>query len=362
MLRRIGSFPGTIITLVPLAVLLAGCATGGIKVTPTYTTKSVGTVSGEVALGELTYPQPRYGTLYSMGAVELTTRIDYFCKQALKDELIQYGLDVNQESRLQIEAEVLKAETVWLKQGRAGAFKTSFAIRFIVKDREKQEEVVYRQIHEGSASHSQTYGGYPASASVVDALSAVYDRFLKDRNLQQVLVKTRSINLYGQERAPAEAEARYEEAVYRDYETAIKDMSPDILASLEPLRFEGVFAIFGFKNRQGQRNNLSLEVEREIRGYLSQNRLQVVTRELDEVLEEQEMQYSDLFDENTRVDIGAFVGATHLITGSLYHYDKEGIIKLRVEIVEVESGLVTATFITNLIASQTYVDMVSAEL
>ena len=100
MLRRIGSFPGTIITLVPLAVLLAGCATGGIKVTPTYTTKSVGTVSGEVALGELTYPQPRYGTLYSMGAVELTTRIDYFCKQALKDELIQYGLDVNQESRL----------------------------------------------------------------------------------------------------------------------------------------------------------------------------------------------------------------------------------------------------------------------
>lgn len=120
---------------------------------------------------------------------------------------------MNQESPLQIEAEVLKAETVWLKQGRAGAFKTSFAIRFIVKDREKQEEVVYRQIHEGSASHSQTYGGYPASASVVDALSAVY----------------------------------------RDYERAIKDMSPDILASLEPLRFEGVFVIFGFKNRQGQR-------------------------------------------------------------------------------------------------------------
>jgi len=362
LMRGIRSYSLILLASLLLEGFLLSCATGGIRITPTYTTKSVGMVSGEVALGEVTYPQPRYGKPYSMGAVELTTRIDYFCREALEDELIQYGLDVNQDSQLKVDAEILKAETVWLKQGQAGVFKTTFAIRFIVKDRKKQEEVVYRQIHEASASHSQTYGGYPASASVVDALSATYDRFLRDRNFQQVLVKTRSVNLYGQEEARSKGEARAKEAIYRDYQEAIKDISPEILASLEPLRFNGVFAIFGFKNRQGMRNNLSLEVEREIRGYLSRNRFQVVTRELEEVLKEQEMQYSDLFDENTQVDIGKLMGATHLITGFLYHYEKDGIIKLRVEIVEVESGLVTASFVINLIASQSYLDMVSAEL
>lgn len=344
-----------------LCAVLSGCLTGPIRITPVYSTKSVRTVSGEVALGEVVYPSPRFGTPYSLGAVEMTTQIDYFCRQALEEELGQYGLDINEESRLEVGAEILNAETVWISQGRAGVFKTNFAIRFLVTDRKSGDEIIYKQIHEGSASHSQTYGGYPASGSVVDALSATYDRFLKDRTLQQVLVKTRSVNLYGEETAPKEEKPDYQETVYRDYQQAIGDMTPDILASLEPIRFEGVFAIFGFKNREGNRNNLSLEIERELRGHLSRERFQVVTRELDDVLEELELQYSDLFDENRRADIGEFVGATHLITGSLYHYERESIIKLRIEVVEVESGLVSASFVSNLIASQDYLDMVSAE-
>ena len=340
---------------------LLSCLTQAIKVTPTYSTKSVRTVSGEVAMGEVIYPSPRFGTPYSLGAVELTTQIEYFCKQALEDELDQYGLDINQEARLEVSAELLNAETVWLSQGRAGVFKTTFAIRFVVRDRENNEEIVYKQIHEGSASHSQTYGGYPASASVVDALSATYDRFLMDQTFQQILVKTRSVNLYGEEKSRTEERAAYQETIYRDYQQAIADMVPDILASMEPLRFEGTFAIFGFKNREGNRNHLSLEIERELRGQLSKERFQVVTRELDDVLQELELQYSDLFDENRRADIGKFVGATHLITGSLYHYERESIIKLRIEIVEVESGLVSASFVTNLLASQDYLDMLSAK-
>lgn len=194
---------------------------------------------------------------------------------------------------------------------------------------------------------------------MVDALSGTYDRFLRDRTFGQILVETRSINLYGEERAASEEQVDYREKIYRDYQEALKDMSPDILASLEPIRYEGVFAIFGFKNKQGERNNLSLEVERELRGYLSKNRFNVVTREIDEILKEQELQNSDLFDENTRVDIGEFIGATHLISGSLYYYERESIIKLRVEIVDVESGLVSASFVTNLVASQSYLDMLS---
>jgi hypothetical protein len=360
MRNRFPAFPAAAAGAL-LIISLMSCLTGAIRVTPTYSTKSIRTVSGEVALGDVIYPNPRFGSLNSLGAVELTTQIDYFCKQALKEELGQYGLDINQEARLELGAEILNAETVWLSQGRAGVFKTSFAIRFVVKDRKSDREIVYRQIHEGSASHSQTYGGYPASASVVDALSATYDRFLRDRTLQQVLVKTRSVNLYGEQKTPTESKSAYAETVYRDYQQAIGDMAPDIIASMKPLRFEGVFAIFGFKNREGKRNNLSLEIERELRVHMSRERFQVVTRELDEVLQELELQYSDLFDENRRADIGKFVGATHLITGSLYRYERESIIKLRIELVEVASGLVNASFVTNLLDSQDYREMVSAE-
>ncbi len=183
-----------------LSILLFSCVSGGMEVSPTYTTKSVPAVSGEIALGDVSYPDPRYGDLYSMGALRLTERIDYFCSNAMSAELQQYGLNLVPEAPLRLDAEVLRAETVWKQQGRTGVFTSRFAVRFIVSDQEKGEEL-YRKIHEASASHSQSYGGYPASASVVDALSTVYDRFLKDRGFQDALVKSGSINLYGQETA-----------------------------------------------------------------------------------------------------------------------------------------------------------------
>lgn len=344
------------------SLLLFSCVSGAMEVSPSYTTKSVSSVSGEIALGDVTYPDPRYGDLYSMGALRLTERIDYFCSNAVSAELQQYGLNLVPEAPLRLDAEVLRAETVWKQQGRAGVFTTNFAVRFIVSDQNTGEEL-YRKIHEASASHSQSYGGYPASASVVDALSTVYDRLLKDRGFQDTLVKSGSINLYGQEAAGRRKEEGkdYRSTIYRDYQNAIKDLSPDLLSYLEALRFDAVFAIFGFKNREGRRNVLSQEIEREIGGYLSRNRFSVVTRELDTLFEEQKLQYTGLFDENKRVEIGKLAGASHLITGSLYHYPDDGIITLRIEVVEVESGLVGASFTTNLLATGSYTGMVTAE-
>ena len=59
--------------------------------------------------------------------------------------------------------------------------------------------------------------------------------------------------------------------------------------------------------------------------------------------------------------LGRWRERVHLITGSLYHYPDEGTITLRIEVVEVETGLVGASFTTNLIAGQGYVEMVTAE-
>lgn len=348
--------PYNIIFLLPLIFSLAACVTAPMQINPVYATRSAMQINGEIEVGTVNYPEGYYGSLYSLGAVELSNQINYFCVESLKQELGSYGFTINENAPIRIDATIKQAETVWRQQGQAGVFNTTFALEFRLTDQKGQE--VYRQIHQGSATHSQSYGGYPASASVVDALATVYERFLLDAKFQQVLIETRSINLYGKERT-VEKGSDYKNKIYRDYQEALDDMSPDILASLEPIRYDGVIAIFGFKNKQGERSNFSLEIEREIRGYLSKNRFNVVTRELADILHEQKLQYTGLFDENIRAEIGKFIGATHLVSGSLYYYDSDGIIKLRVEIINVETGLVSASFVTNLIASQGYLDLLS---
>ena len=196
---------------------------------------------------------------------------------------------------------------------------------------------------------------------MVDALATAYERFLNDARLQEVLVASRSINLYGEAAAGAEERVDYKNEIFRDYQKALEAILPDLINYMRSGRFDEVHAIFGFKNRNNQRNQLSVEIERELRGILSRERFQVVTRDLDEIMEEQKLQLSGLFDENKRVEIGELMGASRLITGSLYHYPDEGTITLRIEVVAVESGLVGASFSTNLLASQGYVEMVAAE-
>ncbi len=340
-------------------LLAAACATTPMQINPLYATRSSRTVSGEIALGAVGRRDNRYGNPSSMGAVELAVPVADFCAASLEQELAGYGFTVDSAAPLRVEAEVIQADTIWMQQGGAGVFKSTFALEFTLIDREGAQ--VYRQIHQGSATHSQAYGGYPASASVADALAATFDRFLKDPRLQELLVKTKSVNLYGQAPARFEDRADYRKTVFKDYQSALAAMSPDLIAHMRSGKFESVYAIFGFKNRQNLRNQLSVELERELRGILSRERFKVVTRDIDELLEEQALQLSGLFDENKRVAIGKMVGADQLITGSLYHYPEDGTITLRIELVGVETGLVGASFTTNLIAGQAYVQMVGKE-
>lgn len=338
---------------------ILSCVTAAMQVNPVYATRSTRSISGEVDFGKIEYPSLRYGSPYSMGAVEMAVPIADFCSASLKQELESYGFSIDGNAPLIVNASVLQADTVWLQQGRSGVFKSTFALEFAVHDRDGQE--VYRQIHQGSASHSQSYGGYPASASIVDALATVFDRFLRDAKFQEVLVKTKSINLYGEASAQADERIDYKNQIFRDYQTALTALVPDLINYMSGNKFDSVYAIFGFKNRNNKRNQLSVEVERELRSALTRERFQVVTRDIDDIIEEQRLQLSGLFDENKRVEIGQLVGADQLITGSLYHYPDEGTIILRLEVVSVESGLVGVSFSTNLIATQGYVEMVSTE-
>jgi hypothetical protein len=327
-----------------------------MPINPVYATRTPRNITGEIAFGTIEQPSNKYGDINSMGAVDLPVPVADFCADALQKELENHGFTLVEKAPLKVNAVVRQADTVWQQQGRAGVYNSTMALEFYLTDSKGNE--VYRQIHQGNAAHSQSYGGYPASASVVDALGTAFERFLNDPRLKEVLVSTKSINLYGQAAAKAGERIDYKNEIFRDYSKALEALSPDLIDYMSGDKFDDAYAILGFKNREGERNQLSVEIEGELRGILSRERFQVATQDLDEILKQQKMQLSGLFDENKMVEIGMLIGATQLITGSLYHYPEEGIITMRIEIVSVESGLVGAIFSTNLLATQSYVEMV----
>ncbi len=343
-------------TLILLTVLSGCLTTGGMPINPVYATRTTRNISGEISFGTVEQPGNKYGNINSMGAVNLPVSVADFCSDALRKEMENHGFTLVEKAPLKVSAIVRQADTVWQQQGRAGVYNSTMALEFYLTDSAGNE--VYRQIHQGDAAHSQAYGGYPASASVVDALGTAYERFLEDPRLHEVLVSTKSINLYGQSAAKTKERIDYKNEIFRDYSKALEAISPDLIDYMSGDKFDEAYAILGFKNRKGERNQLSVEIERELRGILSRERFQVVTQDLDEIIKQQKMQLSGLFDENKMVEIGMLMGATRLISGSLYHYPDEGIITMRIEIISVESGLVGALFSTNLLASQSYVDMV----
>jgi len=173
-----------------LAMVSAGltqCMTPA-TIQPIYATRAVGVVDGEVAFMPASYAGSG-GDASSLGAVRLSSRVDDYFSKAFKSELEAFGLRVNAGARLSIESRILKAETLWSKQGPDGVFSTEVEIQFTVRDRVKNDAVVYTQVHSGAASHSQSYGGYPASGSVVDALAQAYTRLLSDPAFYSLLVK-----------------------------------------------------------------------------------------------------------------------------------------------------------------------------
>lgn len=73
--------------------------------------------------------------------------------------------------------------------------------------------------------------------------------------------------------------------------------------------------------------------------------IKVISRQqLDQIMEEQSFQLSDLIDESTQVKIGELLGADLILAGQLT-WVTEGIYHLNAQIIEVESGVVLGGFI-----------------
>ncbi len=73
--------------------------------------------------------------------------------------------------------------------------------------------------------------------------------------------------------------------------------------------------------------------------------IKVISRQqLDQIMEEQSFQLSDLVDENTQVEIGKLLGADLILAGQLT-WVSEGTYHLNAQIIEVESGVVLGGFV-----------------
>lgn len=350
-----------IIPLTLLFIILTSCVTAPIPVDPVYTGRIVRGIEGEISLGKVLMADAKPQDRRSLGAVQLPEPIRSFCREALIRELESYGLTIVSGAPLLLDVRVLKAETEWKRQGAGGVFSTLFSLAFSLSDSAGQ--VRYNSIHQGSSAHSQAYGGYPAAASVSEALASAYERFLRDPELTEVLKKSGSANLYqiGGEKKGG-TDTVLENQLYRDYRDAVAALFPHLSAALGSGKFEERIAIVGFYGGEAAGVSLlSAKLSEELSSRLGADRFKVVTRELEKVFEEQKLQLSGLVEESTMVRAGRLTGASKLITGSIEHLASEGTLIWNCKIIDVESGLVDASFNLELVASESHLQMLEAE-
>lgn len=73
--------------------------------------------------------------------------------------------------------------------------------------------------------------------------------------------------------------------------------------------------------------------------------IKVISRQqLDQIMEEQSFQLSDLVDESTQVEIGELLGADLILAGQL-NWVSEDVCHLNAQIIEVETGVVLGGFV-----------------
>lgn len=332
-----------------LAVVSTSCVTAPMEINPVYATRSVRQVTGEILLGEVSYD----GDDSSMGAVRPVDPLPYYCREALAQEFEAFGLTVDKGAPLRVDVDIRQAETEWRNQGEGGVFTTTFVIAFSVTDRD--DHAVYERIHRGVASHNQSYGGYPASAAFTEALATSYERFLQDPELLQALKAGGAVNLFGDVAAPVPSDLA--DRPFRDYTDALSALAPHLTEGLESQKFDEVFGIVGFPNNEANLSSLSDALAVSLRDLLVSHRYQVVTRDLKDVLWEQELQLSGIVDESTVVEVGRIAGATRLITGALTHQPEAGAIRWDLHLLDVETGITAAAFTLYLLASEQHLRM-----
>ena len=91
------------------------------------------------------------------------------------------------------------------------------------------------------------------------------------------------------------------------------------------------------------RRGLTTEIANAI--LYEEREIKVISRQqLDQIMEEQSFQLSDLVDESTQVEIGELLGADLILAGQL-NWVSEDVCHLNAQIIEVETGVVLGGFV-----------------
>jgi hypothetical protein len=122
-------------------------------------------------------------------------------------------------------------------------------------------------------------------------------------------------------------------------------------ASIKP---SVVVAVMGFVNRDTNKvTRFSARLQDEIIGGLVDQNVRVVKRDRLEVLQ-QEMRHqeeSGMVDERTAVKLGQMAGARKIVTGTYVDLPGDGVVKVRAELVDIESGQIEKSFSGELLRS-----------
>ena len=342
-----------------IAITFTACVTKPMDISPEYSTRGINSLQGEIRFGEVVRRQAGLESMQDpnyMGAVRLEVPVAYFCSNALLKEIDAVGLRLDDKAPLQLDAVIRHAETVWKNQGSGGVFTTDFVISFTLTD--ELEQAVYAKIHQGSASHNQTYGGYPASASVADALANTIERCLTDPEFIKTLRQADSVNLgnmLNEDGAPD-----FDTYIFRDYDEAAETLAPYLIRQIESDKYDEVFALSGFPGKNGRTGQLSEMLTNKLEELLTDERFQLASRDLEAVFEEQKLQLSGLIDEDTVIKAGELAGADKLIAGRLVYNEQESTILWEVRVLDTESGLADASYTLNLLATQAHLEMLES--
>jgi len=96
---------------------------------------------------------------------------------------------------------------------------------------------------------------------------------------------------------------------------------------------------------------LSNEILGELTGKFNKEGYKVITHDrIKDVMETQYMQSSDFYDDDYKTSLGQLVGASVILTGTITPYEtlKEKLVRVRIEVISVETGLIVATVGVNL--------------
>ena len=125
------------------------------------------------------------------------------------------------------------------------------------------------------------------------------------------------------------------------------------------LRSVGAVAVIGFINRDTEQPSpLSARLQDEIIAGLVDEGVRIVKRDrLAVLIEEVRVQQSGLFNRDSAVKLGAMAGASVIVTGTYFDMPGQGVVQVKAEAVDVESGRILKVYSGELLRSRDVLEL-----